>query len=188
MSAQYHQMTYHVAMRDGLPPAIRPTLLEETESDWKQHPRFARKAQFFMGIHRQLLDGADWLSDVVEELLDEPVDMVPDRIVASDLAPNIERLLHFAHGHHEIEDHGYFPQFIQLYPDLQGALSLLDSDHQILDAALNGVEAEQKALLRSPNRDQLAKLHQHAAALNKIMHRHITDEEEVIIPIFLRHG
>ena len=175
-------------MRDGLPSAIRPTLLEEAKDDWKQHPRFAGKARFFMNIHRQLLDGADWLSEVVEELLDVPEDIVPDRIAESGLAPNTERLLHFAHGHHQIEDHGYFPQFIQLYPELQGALSLLDSDHQILDAALNGVEAEQKALLRSPSRDQLAKLHQHAAALNKIMHRHITDEEEVIIPIFLRHG
>lgn len=188
MSAQTHQMTHHVAMRDGLPLVIRPTLLEEAEHDWEQHPRFAGKARFFMNIHRQLLDGAEWLSGVVEELLDAPNDIVQDRIGAIGLAPNTKRLLHFTHGHHEIEDHGYFPQFIQLYPQLQNALSLLDSDHQILDAALNRVEAEQKALMRSPKRDQLATLHQHTAALNKVMHRHITDEEEVIIPIFLRHG
>ena len=93
MSAQYRQMTHHVAMRDGLPPAIRPTLLEEAKDDWKQHPRFAGKARFFMNIHRQLLDGAGWLSEVVEELLDVPVDIVPDRIGASGLAPNTERLL-----------------------------------------------------------------------------------------------
>ena len=187
MSDQYRQLTHHVATRDGLPPAIRLTLLEEAKQDWEHHPRFAGKARFFMNVHRQLLDGAD-LSDAARDLLDASGDTLQDRISASALASNAQRLLHFAHGHHEIEDHGYFPQFVQLYPQLHDALSLLDNDHHALDAALRGVETEQKALLRSPGRDQIAKLHQHAAELNKIMHRHITDEEEVVMPIFLRHG
>jgi len=188
MSAQYDQLTHHVAMRDGLPKAIRPTLLEEAEQEWSQHPRFSGKARFFMNIHRQLLNGADWLSGTVEGLLDASHDTLRDKINASGLAPNTQRLLQFAHGHHEIEDHGYFPQFIQLYPKLQDAMSLMDGDHLVLDKVLNGVESELKTSLQNPNRDQLARLHQHSAALNKIMHRHITDEEEVIIPIFLRHG
>ncbi len=188
MSAQYRQLTHHVATRDRLPPAIRPTLLEEAMQDWKHHPRFAGKARFFMNVHRQLLDEADWLSDTARVILDASGDTLQDRISASALASNAQRLLHFAHGHHEIEDHGHFPQFVRLHPQLHDAFSLLANDHQALDAALHGVETEQEALLRSPGRDQLAKLHQHAAPLNKIMHRHITDEEDGVMPIFLRHG
>lgn len=74
-------------MRVGLPKAIRPTLLEEAEQDWKQHPRFAGKAQFFMNIHRRLLDGSDWLFEMVEQLLDVSEDTLKDRIAASGLAP-----------------------------------------------------------------------------------------------------
>ena len=88
MSAQYHQLTHHVAMRDGLPSAIRPTLLEEAEQNWAQHPRFAGKARFFMNIHRQLLDGSDWLSEVVEGLLDVALDcakQMPGKLPRADI-------------------------------------------------------------------------------------------------------
>ncbi len=188
MQSDDHNLTHHVAMRDGLPNAIRPTLLEEAQQDCRAHPRYAGKARFFMNIHRQLLDGAGWLAQTVEDLLDTPGRELPEAITKSNLVLKTQRLLHFAHGHHEIEDHGYFPQFTRAYPQLEQALSLLDGDHRILDTTLNGVEAETKSLLHSPNRDQLAKLQKHTAALNKILQRHIKDEEEVIFPIFLRHG
>jgi len=188
MNARYQQLMHHVAMRDGLPKAIRPTLLEEAEQDWRAHPRFAGKAGFFMNIHRQLLDGADWLSQTLEGVMDTPDGDVQDQMSAQGLQPRTAHLLRFAHGHHEIEDHGYFPQFLQLYPNLEPAMGLLDGDHQVLDAALNGVETGLTKVFASPNRDSTAALYRHAAALKKIMHRHITDEEEVIVPIFLRHG
>lgn len=187
MEITQKDLTHHVGMRDGLPLAIRPTLLEEAAQDWKAHPRFAGKARFFMNIHRQLLDGADWLAAASQKLLDVAEGDLIDQIAASQIDPKTRHLLNFAHGHHEIEDHGYFPQFIQLYPDLEPAMTLLDGDHQILDKTLNGVETSINEL-RHPNRDAIAKLHRNASALKKIMHRHITDEEEVIIPIFLRHG
>mgnify|MGYP000279350102 CR=1 FL=1 len=188
MSGDYHQLTHHVAMRDGLPPAIRPTLLEETAHAWRSHPRFAGKAQFFMNIHRQLLDGADWLVHTTTGLLEAPESALKDHISAIDLQGRTGHLLQFAHGHHEIEDHGYFPQFIQLYPQLEKAMALLDGDHEILDQTLNGVETGLAELGRASSRDNVAALYQSAAALKKIMHRHIADEDEVIIPIFLRHG
>jgi hemerythrin-like domain-containing protein len=87
-----------------------------------------------------------------------------------------------------IEDYGYFPQFIKLYPNLERAMTLLDGDHQVLDETLNGTETSLAKAIRGPKRDNIGVLHSNAAALKKIMHRHITDEEQVIIPIFLRHG
>ena len=187
MLLDYQKLEINVATRDGLPSAIRPTLLEQTKSDWKNHPRFAGKASFFMKIHRQLLDGADWLATTSEQLLDTPPSELSGQINTAGLVSHAEHLLQFAHRHHEIEDHGYFPQFIRLYPQLEHAMGLLDGDHQVLDKALNGVEVA-IATLQQPNRDAIAGLYRNASALKKIMHRHITDEEEVIIPIFLRHG
>ena len=182
----YHTPEAHVAMRDGLPCAIRPTLLEEAESDWRKHPRFAGKASFFMNIHRQLLDGSDWLAHTSENLMDLDRFTRETQSKALNLHSKTNKLLGFAHGHHEIEDHGYFPQFARKYPNLDRALALLDGDHKVLDEALQGVEAALGGDLA--DKDGMAALHRHAAALQKIMHRHITDEEEVIIPIFPRHG
>ena len=44
------------------------------------------------------------------------------------------------------------------------------------------------ATLRTTTHDNIGNLHSNAVALKKIMHRHITDEEDIIMPIFLRQG
>lgn len=189
MHLDYNSPQNHVAVRNGLPSAIRSTLLEEAQSDWSKHPAFAGKARFFMNIHRQLLDGASSMATTLEELLDMTPEAAKRHLQQTGLINQGRHLIQFAHGHHEIEDHGYFPQFARLQPGLQTALDLMDGDHKILDEALNGSEnALQTLVQKGVSTDNLAAFYKHARALDKVMTRHITDEEEVIIPIFLRHG
>ncbi len=189
MLIDYQLPTNHVAIRDGLPSAIRPTLLEEAQTDWEKHPRHAGKARFFMNIHRQLLDGTHQTARTLENLLDRPPLDVAKAMGGSNLIASSKRLINFAHGHHEIEDHGYFPQFERLFPGMDRAFALLDEDHKVLDAALQGAEAGIDTLTqKGVSTDALAELYKNIRALEKIMGRHIADEEEIIIPIFLRHG
>ena len=86
MDLNQNKIDTHVATRDGLPLAIRPTLLEEAQSEWSQHPRFAGKARFFMNIHRQLLDGADWLAQTTEAMVEAPESILRDRAASAELA------------------------------------------------------------------------------------------------------
>ncbi|WP_298854704.1 hypothetical protein [uncultured Ruegeria sp.] len=75
------------------------------------------------------------------------------------------------------------------YPQLDHGLKLLDGDHKVLDAALDETQQALDELNEtSVCRDSLADLHKGSLALNNILNRHIWDEEEVIIPIFLKHG
>lgn len=189
MFADYDLQQNHVALRNGLPTEIRETLLESTRSEWLHHPRISGKAGFFMSIHRNLLDGAAQLKQALEQLLDTPDSEVTDRMKGINLLPFSEQLIGFAHHHHEIEDHAYFPQFARLYPQLNRGLALLDGDHKVLDAAL---EDTQKAIrnlgIIKPERDRMAALFKGAEALNSILDRHIWDEEEVIIPVLLKNG
>lgn len=188
MEMDYQAPTNHVAIRDGLPRAIRPTLLEQTKSDWQKHPRFAGKARFFMNIHRQLLDGTAQTARTLETMLDKPASVIADAVGQTGLINSGKHLIDFAHRHHEIEDHGYFPQFVQLYPGLERAIALLDGDHKVLDEALQGAEAGLDLLVQQGvSTDRIAELYKNVRALEKIMNRHIPDEEEIIIPIFLRH-
>lgn len=189
MLFSYSESAYHVKKRKSLPESIRSTLLESTRSEWKDHPRFGGKATFFMTIHRDLLNGAARLSRDLEQLLDIPTSEVADAVEQMKLISFSRNLIGFAHHHHEIEDYAYFPKFALLYPELNRGLSLLDHDHKVLDAALDHTqEALDKLASAKITRDQLAKLHTGSLELEGILNRHIWDEEEVIIPIFLRHG
>lgn len=189
MLLDYDLPEYHVSKRKGLPASVQETLLESTRSEWKDHPRFGGKAKFFMTIHRDLLDGAAQLSRGVEQLLDVPDSDVGEATTQMNLLPFAKNLISFAHHHHEIEDHGYFPQFGLMYPELNRGFSLLDGDHKVLDAALDDTQVALNHLTGPAiTRDQLADLHKGGQALENILNRHIWDEEEVIIPIFLRHG
>lgn len=189
MLLDYDLPEYHVSTRKGLPASVQETLLESTRSEWENHPKFSGKANFFMSIHRNLLDGAAQLSRGVEKLLDVPVSEVTDAVTQMNLLPFAKNLIGYAHHHHEIEDHNYFPQFRLMYPELNRGFTLLDSDHKILDAALDDTQVALNQLNdHTVTRDHLADLHAGGQALENILNRHIWDEEEVIIPIFLRHG
>lgn len=189
MLLDYDLPEYHVSTRKGLPTSVQETLLESTRSEWQNHPRFGGKANFFMTIHRDLLDGAARLSRGLEHLLDVPPGDIGETVARMNLLPFSENLIGFAHHHHEIEDHAYFPLFAILYPELNRGLSLLDGDHKKLDAALDDTQvALVKLSGAAVTRDQLAALHIGSQGLENILNRHIWDEEEVIIPIFLRHG
>jgi len=178
-----------VLTRKALPASLRPTLLEQTKSDWSKHPRFDGKAAFFMNIHRNLINGNASMTQALEDMLDMSESDLPIVIQQSRLLPAGKNLISFAHGHHEIEDHGYFPQFALLYPELDRALALLDGDHKVLDEALHGAEEALDLLgAGDPTRDGISTLYKHSKALELILDRHINDEEEIIIPIFLRHG
>ena len=170
MWTDYKDPINHVEKRDGLPSAIRQTLLEEAKSEWKKHPRFAGKARFFMNIHRQLIDGTHQMSSTLERILDKSPGEAVINIQRSNLIGKGRQLIQFAHGHHEIEDHGYFPQFEQLYPGMDRAFSLLDGDHKILDEALHNTEKSLNALARKAvskgiTKDDTARLYKHAQKL-----------------------
>ena len=118
----------HVTTRKGLPADVQQTLLESTRSEWENHPRFHGTASMLLGNHRKLLDGADQFVTAMQHLMDTSETDVSSAISSSGLVQFTEGLVGFAHHHHEIEDHGYFPQIGQIYPQLQKGLALLDGD------------------------------------------------------------
>lgn len=186
----YNLPDLHVLTRRELPADIQSTLLESTRSEWRNHPRFHGKASMLMGNHRKLLDGTVQLTGAIRQLLDIADSEVAEVMERSGILRFAEGLVSFAHHHHEIEDHGYFPQIEQMYPQLQRGLALLDGDHKVLDEALDGTQASLLTLKRTERatRDSLVNLLNGAETLEKILGRHIWDEEEIITPVFLRHG
>ena len=185
----YYAPDNHILQREGLSANIRETLLESTRDQWAVHPRYGGKDGFFMNIHRDLLKGSAYRSNGLERMLDAPDSDLTESSAISEITDFGRRLIGFAHHHHDIEDHGYFPQFTVLCPQLDRAMKLLDGDHRVLEEALHDTEGALQELKNlSATRDRLANLHNGSKALESILNRHIRDEEEIIIPIFLKHA
>lgn len=189
LKLDYSAVENHVAKRAGLSDSIRETLLKNDRDAWTDHPRFHGSAAFWTSIHRELLQGAAHLRLGMEQLLDVPDRELAETLRASRLQQLARQLIDFAHHHHEIEDHGYFPQFALLYPNLDRALALLDGDHRVLNEALDETDTALRGLSKGGiNRDVIAKIHGGCSMLDHILNRHIRDEEDIIIPILLKHG
>ncbi len=185
----YQAPEHHVTKRDGLPFGIRETLLESTRDEWANHPRYGGMASFLLGIHRDLLNGAALAAERAQALLDTPESELRDALSASQLGPVANHLVSFAHHHHTIEDREIFPQVALIYPAMINAMALLDGDHHVLNAALDDAGTATRTLMpANPDRDQIGRIHESCLTVQAIMKRHIWDEEEIIIPIFLKHS
>lgn len=180
----------HINHRQKLSPEIRQSLLpENVREEWPGHPRLGGGAGFWQSVHRDLLKGSATLCKGLESLLDVPEAELADKPSVQRLVRYGSSLVGFAHHHHEIEDHNYFPQFRALYPNLDRAMTLLDCDHRILDQALNDTELALGKLGHVPvTHDRLAEIYRGGQALDQILNRHIWDEEDIVIPILLSHG
>ncbi|HBC17767.1 MAG TPA: hypothetical protein DC022_03220 [Alcanivorax sp.] len=74
----------------------------------------------------------------------------------------------------------------QHYPRLAAGLNVLEQDHLALDALLDDIDRQLTlfpALTTNPQALETA--HQQAANLEALLHRHMDDEEDIIVPIYL---
>ena len=95
------------------------------------------------------------------------------------------------HQHHGVEDEGFFPEFIRMYPQLQAGFEILSRDHVRLDALLDKLQVQNDTLARSEIEDKVLaeQLHQTLVDATDLLSQHLTDEEDLVIPILgLRQG
>ena len=101
------------------------------------------------------------------------------------LLPRINQYIMKLHHHHNIEDQAYFPSFIRMYPQLKSGFEILDRDHIHLDAILNELQALNKKLATSEAEDKALgeQLHKTLIDVSNLLSQHLTDEEDLVIPI-----
>ena len=95
------------------------------------------------------------------------------------------------HQHHEVEDEGFFPEFVSMYPKLAPAFEILGHDHEYLNELLDKLQIQNDQLARSEVEDKaLADAsHKTLEAVTDLLQQHLTDEEDLVIPILgLRQG
>ena len=171
-----------LSARDGLPPELQVLLREVPRADWPGHPEFSGLVQFWLdrhGMFRQLLD---LLTADVQALADRRIDFPA-------YAPRLSRfggmLLNELHGHHQIEDHHYFPRLAQIDRRIARGFDLLDADHHAMDAALHDLAEGANGVLKG---GPAGRFGDRLAGFARLLGRHLTDEEDLIVPVILKSG
>src|SRR6056297_106083 len=175
--------------RDGLPEALRVLLADYPRDGWQAHPQFQGLVSFWLERHMMFRQLMAHMTRETEAFLDADRD-------AAGFAQGVARyggtFVNQLHGHHQIEDHHYFPILRDRDARIERGFDLLDADHHALDGILNrfveqangaiqGVGGKDPRLGAGLFRDGLIEL-------ESLIDRHLTDEEDLIVPVILRDG
>ncbi|SFQ96265.1 hemerythrin domain-containing protein [Poseidonocella sedimentorum] len=175
--------------RKGLPEHLRVLAEKYPAPTWAAHPNFNDLTSFWLERHlmfRQLLD--KMIADAEVAL-----DGAPGPRFGAELSRYGGFFLNQLHHHHMIEDDHYFPQFTALDARLERGFEILDADHHALDAHIRDFGQHTNAVLAAlqapgDKRTALGRLHEVQEDFRKFLHRHLTDEEEIIVPLILEYG
>jgi len=169
-------------LRDGLPDALRVLIEQYPRPTWEQHANFGELVRFWLERHVMFRQLTDVLRNDVEALLDKSVGF-------ETYAPRLSRyggmLLNQLHGHHQIEDSHYFPQLVQIDPRLERGFELLETDHEAMDGLLQDFAAGANAVLQG---GEAGEFREKLSAFERMLDRHLVDEEEIIVPVILDSG
>lgn len=174
--------------RAGLPEPLRILANTFPSEAWDAHANFGELVRFWLSRHAMFRELTDRLETDVNQVLWSGADVKA-------FQPRLARLggffLQQLHSHHTIEDDHYFPQLIGLEPSLDRGFELLDADHHALDALLTEFQSTANTALQSDSaseREALGAFEKHLKRLKHCLDRHLTDEEEMIVPIILKSG
>jgi iron-sulfur cluster repair protein YtfE (RIC family) len=180
--------TFSIETRKGLPEHLRVLADRYPRAEWRGHMNFNDLTAFWLERHlmfRQVLDKV--ISDTQAHL---------DRN-AGRYGPELSRYTGFfldqLHGHHQIEDQHYFPQFVAMDKRLEQAFDILDADHHALDHHLQQLADHTNQVLRALQQDkntrnEAGRLLTVQEGFKNFLDRHLMDEEEIIVPIVLEYG
>ncbi len=181
--------TYNIR-EDAMPEGMRFLLSRYPRESWEDHPGFAEKTRHWLGAHQMFRRVANRIRLDTEEVLNR--DLAVDEYAG--------RLSHFGgglvsnlHGHHGWEDHSYFPELSAADPRFDAGLELLEQDHADLDRVLDDFTRSANRAIKlsgldaNQAREEAAQVLKASQTIEAFLQRHLTDEEELAVPIILHH-
>lgn len=177
-------------LRSGLPDALRVLLAEYPREGWAADANFQGLVVFWLDRHMSFRRLLGLMQADTEKLLDRSLDRSR---FASTLNQLGGRFVNDLHGHHQIEDQHYFPRLAARETRLARGFEILDRDHHAIDGHLAGFVRSANDVLqhhvdRSTLQDAAGRFRADLLRLEGFLNRHLIDEEELIVPIILRHG
>ena len=181
--------TYKIR-ESAMPEEMRFLLDKYPRDEWDAHPGFHEKTRHWLGAHQMF------------RRVSERVRLDTEAVLNKDIALGdyIGRLSYFGgnlvanlHGHHGWEDHSYFPELSAADPRFDKGLDLLEQDHADLDKVSDDITRKANRVIKLATLDEAQSLEEAndvlpaAEAIEAFLNRHLSDEEELAVPIILHH-
>jgi iron-sulfur cluster repair protein YtfE (RIC family) len=177
-----------LADRQALPEALRLLVDALPRIGWEAHPNFEGLVRFWMERHQGFRQLHGLMTADARGFLERDGGL-------QDWRPRLSHyggmFLQSLHGHHMIEDHEYFPMLAGLEPRLAGGFEMLERDHQELDVLLRDFADRANAVLRLAVGDGREAAAGFAGVIDRLggfLDRHLTDEEDLVVPVILKTG
>lgn len=176
-----------LGQREGLPDALTVLLRDYPRDIWETHPGFHGLVQFWLDRHMMFRRLLHMLTDATRQRLDNKVDPMAFKAQVSRFGSTLVGELH---GHHTIEDAHYFPVLAQKDTRITRGFDILDRDHHALDAILHRYVQAANAAINADvtSTREIGKFLTETEALEGLLSRHLTDEEELVVPVILKFG
>lgn len=176
--------------RAALPDALRVLLAEYPRDGWQAHRNFQGLVSFWLERHMMFRKLMEMMRADTQGVLDRTVD--PQQYAAR-LSRYGGMFVQQLHGHHTIEDTQYFPVLAHKEPRIEKGFAILEGDHHALDGHLDRFVKGANAVLqriddRAVIQTRAGRFHDDLQHLESLLDRHLLDEEELIVPVILRHG
>ncbi len=177
-----------LATRAALPAEYRLLLADYPRAGWPEHRDFNGLAAFWLDRHLGF-------RRVIGLLRADAAAMIDKRMAPQAWGQRLLRLgsgfLGDLVGHHQIEDDAYFPQLAALEPRIAGGFDMLDRDHHalhgLIDRFASGANAALAETQDVARRDAAARFEAELAAFERMLARHLDDEEDLVLPVVLKH-
>lgn len=181
---------YHISDRTGLPQEMQTLLRDLPRERWQAHPNFREPTENWMRAHQGFRQLGAIVQDDTEAFLNKDME---DQSYAQRLSWFGNLLVRNLHGHHTWEDRSFFPELEAADARFAAGLEMLEADHIELDGLIDDVTrranrvVKLEALDPPQMTDEAGPLRDTAERLNRFLGRHLTDEEELVVPIILHH-
>lgn len=169
--------------RKKLPDALRELLKEYPRDTWQDHKNFTEMVTFWLSRHMMFRQIIARLQSDAEAVLDKQAD---PKLLSKRVSQLGSTLLKELHTHHMVEDYHYFPQLNRLEPRLVRGFEILDADHNDLDKLLGRYAAAANGVIQG--NVEVGHYRDHVVSFTTFLDRHLVDEEELIVPVILKHG
>ena len=182
-----------ISHRNGLPDYLRKLSRHYPREVWEKHSNFNDLTQFWLSRHVMFRELIERLQQNSKAIFDNANKIEHQTKYKNSLSRLTGFMLSQLHEHHNIEDHHYFPMLMPFDADLRNGFDILDKDHQVLDKNIHdlaGITNQLLSSLQSGRDIQKSAEHLFVTQENfeKFLDRHLSDEEELIIPIILEYG
>ena len=176
--------------RKGLPPHLRILAERYPRGEWSGHANFNELTRFWLDRHLMFRELQAKLGEEAQLFLDGKLEAP---VYGNRLYRYASMFINNLHGHHQIEDAHYFPMLVAREKRLAQGFEMLDADHHALHDLLETLTGDTNAVLSAimENRsatDPVGTLEKTIGRFGHFLDRHLSDEEELVVPVILEHG